>query len=206
MYPPPKHYKPNTRKVSQEDQKWLKYELQQHGQFTGLGWILSKEPEGTKLPIKTVEEIILSKEFVNGNFQVENLLEQMKLTEEQQCAVQKATIGQRENPSWQLLRKGRLTASNFGVILKSKRATPSLMKRLSAEYDLSGVQSINWGVVNEAEGIKAFTKATGLTVTDSGFWLTSSGILGASPDGRVGENAIIEVKFPYTQRNTQRNN
>ena len=41
------------------------------------------------------------------------------------------------------------------------------MKKLFGEYDLSGVQSINWGVVNEAEGIKAFVKATGLTDNDN---------------------------------------
>lgn len=89
MYYPPNHYTPLTNKVSQEDQKWLKNELKQYGQFIVLGWFLSKEPEGTKLPIKTVEEPILSKEFVNGDFQVENLLEQMKVSNEQQCNARK---------------------------------------------------------------------------------------------------------------------
>lgn len=90
--------------------------------------------------------------------------------------------------------KGRLTVSNFGVILKSKRATLSVMKRLFGKYNISGAQSINWGVINEAEGIKAFVKGTGLIVMDSGLWLTSSGILGANRDGMVPENAVIEVK------------
>lgn len=89
----------------------------------------------------------------------------------------------------------------MGIILKSKRATSSLKKKLFAGYDLSGVQAINWCMFNEAEGKKAFTKATGLTVTDFSLWLTSSGILGVSPDGLVGENAIIQIKCRYTQRN-----
>ena len=33
-------------------------------------------------------------------------------------------------------------------------------------------------------------------------WLTESGILGASPDGLVGETDIIEVKCPYRWRDS----
>ena len=33
-------------------------------------------------------------------------------------------------------------------------------------------------------------------------WLTQSGILGASPDGLVGETDIIEVKCPYRWRDS----
>lgn len=37
-------------------------------------------------------------------------------------------------------------------------------------------------------------------VVESGLWLHDSGVLGASPDGLVGEDAIIEVKCPYSIR------
>ena len=39
--------------------------------------------------------------------------------------VSQMTTGQRNNPAWHQTRKGRLTVSNFGVVLKAKRATPS---------------------------------------------------------------------------------
>ena len=61
------------------------------------------------------------------------------------------TVGWTANPAWQNLRKGRLTASNSGLILKAKRITPSLMKRVLSEYDLSGIQAIAWGIGNEAD-------------------------------------------------------
>ena len=32
-------------------------------------------------------------------------------------------------------------------------------------------------------------------------WLDESGVLGASPDGLVGEDHVVEVKCPYTYRN-----
>lgn len=48
--------------------------------------------------------------------------------------------------------------------------------------------------------MKDFKNVTGLTVEDSGLWLDPSGMLGASPDGLIGSNSIIEVKCPYTHR------
>ena len=38
-------------------------------------------------------------------------------------------------------------------------------------------------------------------VQNSGLWLTTSGILGASPDGLIADNGILEIKCPFTQRN-----
>ena len=113
-----------------------------------------------------------------------------------------ATKGQRENAAWQILREGTLTASNFGFILKAKRVTPSLIKRVLREYDLSGVQAINWGISNEQEAIKAFTTAAKMKVEETGIWLDPCGFIGASPDGLIGTNAVLEVKCPFTFRNS----
>lgn len=79
--------------------------------------------------------------------------------------------------------------------------TPSLLKRLLGEYDISRVKAVQWGVNNEAEAIKAFTNLTAKTVQETGLWLDGSGILGASPDGIVDEDSVLEVKCPYTERN-----
>lgn len=101
-----------------------------------------------------------------------------------------------------LIRKGRLTASNFGCVLNAKRATPSLIKRLLGQYKLSGVKAIEWGVNNEGEAVSAFTKHSGLQVKETGIWLDSCGVIEASPDGLVGDDCVLEVKCPYTQRNS----
>ena len=55
-----------------------------------------------------------------------------------------------------------------------KGETPSLLKLLLGEYDLSRVKAVRWGVN---------TLRTGKTVKDTGIWFHPSGILGASPDG-----------------------
>ena len=127
-------------------------------------------------------------------------MEQIRVTEAAVKEVSNITSGQRESPVWHQARKGRLIASNFGVVLKAKRATPSLIKRLLGEYDFSKVRAVAWGVDNEAMAVKAFTQITGLKPIITGLWLNESGVLGASPDGLVGEDSVLEVKCPYTAR------
>ena len=100
-----------------------------------------------------------------------------------------------------MIRKSRLTASNFGSILSAKRVTPSLIKRLLGEYDLTQVKAIQWGITNQPEALKAFSQKTGLQVVETGVWLHECGLLGASPDGLVEDNSVLEAKCPYTQRN-----
>lgn len=56
-------------------------------------------------------------------------------------------------------------------------------------------------VHNEEEAIKEFTFKAGLTVKEIGIWFHSSGILGASPDGIIDEETVLEVDCPYTERN-----
>ncbi|KAF1373937.1 hypothetical protein PFLUV_G00244100 [Perca fluviatilis] len=111
-------------------------------------------------------------------------------------------MGQQRNPQWQLHRKGRLTASNFGVVLLSRRLyipCPSLMKRVLVGHNLDGVIAVNWGVMNEPEGVKAFEQAYQMEVLDSGLFVSESGVLGASLDGLVEPSALLEVKCPHSQ-------
>lgn len=108
-----------------------------------------------------------------------------KITEANVLLVSQITVGQRVNPAWHLARWGRLTASHFGSVLHAKRVTPSFLKRLVGEYDLSRVKAVQWGVNNEEEAVQAFTNLTGI-------WLDGSGILGAYPDGLVDEDSVLE--------------
>ena len=49
--------------------------------------------------------------------------------------------------------------------------------------------------------IKAFTALTGVVPVKAGVWLPESSVLGASPDGLVGDDSVLECKCPYTHRN-----
>lgn len=205
MFPPSKQYSCLSRNPTQSDRSALYRDLQEYGRFTGLCWLMSPEPATvSKLPIPTIEDIIYSEEFLEiqgSQQQIDCLVRQAKIPDECILKISDITIGQRNNPTWHLARRGRLTASNFGSVLKAKRVTPSLLKRLLGEYDLSGVKAVQWGVNNEQEALKAFTVLTGKTVQETGIWLDASGILGASPDGIVDDETVLEAKCPYTERN-----
>ena len=52
------------------------------------------------------------------------VIEKLRISEHQRVAVHTGTIGQRDKSSWHMLRKGILTASNFGSVLNCKRLHP----------------------------------------------------------------------------------
>ncbi|XP_067018182.1 uncharacterized protein [Acropora muricata] len=205
MFPAPKKYVAISRSPNSKDRSAFYQSLKEYGRFTGLCWLMSPEPSPqAKLPVPTIEEIIYSDEFVQtrgAQQQLDCLVRKAKITEANVLLISQITVGQRDNPAWHLARRGRLTASNFGSVLHAKRVTPSLLKRLLGEYDLSRVKAVQWGVNNEAEAVKAFINLTGKTVQETGLWLDGSGILGASPDGIVDDDSVLEAKCPYTERN-----
>lgn len=195
-------YSAIAREPHQQDRDLLYSELKSYGRFTGVCWLLSPEPEPpSPLPIKTVEDIFSEGFLQQPTSEKQFLMDEVRLAQNTIRKVSTLTSGQRDNPAWHLARKGRLTASNFGVVFNAKRITPSLMKRLLGDKDLSGVRAIAWGVDNEDMALKTFTKATGIVPTPIGLWLHKSGVIGASLDGLVGTDAVLEVKCPYTHRN-----
>jgi hypothetical protein len=67
-------------------------------------------------------------------------------------------------------------------------------------YNLTGVKAVQWGTEHEKTAIQEFVFATGMPVEQTGLWLHPCGYLGASPDGVVGGDKLVEVKCPYKYR------
>ena len=106
LYPPPKVYDPLKRNVTAEDRSWLYKELRKYGQFTGMAWILSPEPESEMhLPIRLVEQLILSPEFLQQQLKTDYLLEKLKITQDQQEAISQKEMVFRFRIDVQSLRK-----------------------------------------------------------------------------------------------------
>ena len=60
------------------------------------------------------------------------------------------------------------------------------------------------GVKHEVDGRKAFEDITGLTVKSSGLQICPTHpFIAASPDGLVGNNCVLEIKCPYTGRESK---
>lgn len=66
---------------------------------------------------------------------------------------------------------------------------------------MDGIKAIQWGRSHEKDGIDFLKRTLNLDIQPTGIWLSNSGILGASPDGLVGNDSIVEIKCPYSYRN-----
>lgn len=168
-------------------------------------YILRPEPEVEviKRPLKyLVKDFLAEEKIVEGNLKekLQFFKDAMKVTPTEIEEVAAATTGQATNELWTLVRQGRLTASNFGLVLKAKKITESLIKTLHGEYNLERVKAIQWGIQNEETAIRDFERKYNVKVTKCGIYLHESGVLGASPDGILGDDDIVEVKCPYSLR------
>lgn len=79
--------------------------------FSGFYWLLQEEPIRREVKWKTVQQVITSYSSKN------DVLLNIKVTYEEILAIAEATIGQRHNPLWHEMRLGRITASNFGIVI-----------------------------------------------------------------------------------------
>ena len=203
LYPTTTDYKALDRPVNSDDRQSLYSSLKRQGHQVGFLWALAPEPPMQELLIPTFDDIIISNEFVQEVNKVGYVLSKLESSKDNIKKIAEITKGQRDNPLWLIYRKGRITASNFGSVIaaiKRKRYPESLFKTLLGEYDLSSVRAIQWGIEHETCGVAEFDKQLNVATTDAGLWLHRTGILGASPDGLVGEDTVVEVKCLYKYR------
>lgn len=131
------------------------------------------------------------------------------------------TVEQRDNSSlneniqrseeWFKERLGKVTASRIGDILATIRngnwaasrknyAAQLVTERLTGKApEPYQSEAIQWGQDQEEHAKRAYTERTGSEVVDTGFVNHPTvAMSGASPDGLVGEDGLIEIKCPNT--------
>ncbi|KAK4887137.1 hypothetical protein RN001_003408 [Aquatica leii] len=107
------------------------------------------------------------------------------------------TQGQRENITWFKERRNRLTASMFGRICKRRRTTPTdnLIKSMFYKTGFLKTSAVLYGVEHEECAIKKFLLQTNVKVESCGLFVDHQyPYLGASPDGIIDNETIVEVK------------
>ena len=121
---------------------------------------------------------------------------------------------QRDNPKWAVLRKYRLTASNWHSILegeKKQRRRPTLLQRPDFWKDSKTLndwqrEAINWGISHEDKALDQVSKVIGRKLVPAGFMQSFYwSFLGASPDAYItdetGQKIVgcVEIKCPYSK-------
>lgn len=204
FYYPPSNFKAIDRPPTNEDREYFLQRLS--GLTCGFTWLLAPEPPTPVMAALTVDDILSHPDFVQSDNQLGYFLQHMSVSTQQICKVERDTVGQRDNILWGIYRKGRLTSSNFGKIIKTidsnRKPSASLLKSLSGTYNLSGIKAVQWGIQHEQDALKAYETNFSVTVEPAGLFLDRSGLIGTSPDGLVGNDIVVEVKCPWSQRET----
>lgn len=114
---------------------------------------------------------------------------------------------EQRSKEWFEARKKRLTASNVGAVLgldpfrdRDDVMRTMVREALGAEPEFAGNVATVYGQYHEAGALVDFQMETGLDVEKCGFYPYEDW-LGASPDGLIGEGALLEIKCPFGLRN-----
>ncbi len=123
---------------------------------------------------------------------------------------------QQRSPEWYAARVGKLTASRMNdavdVLKKGGESQARINYRLElATERLTGMliekytnTAMQWGIDNEPKAREEFELLTGEFVTEVGFYdHPAINGTGASPDGLVGIDGLIEIKCPTSQTHLQ---
>ena len=113
------------------------------------------------------------------------------------------------SPEWFAIRCGKVTASRVAdVVAKTKSgwgaSRANYMAQLIAER-LTGTvaesysnAAMQWGIDTEPEARAAYEFRTDATVTEIAFVDHPRLVSGASPDGIIGDDGLVEIKCPNT--------
>jgi putative phage-type endonuclease len=118
-------------------------------------------------------------------------------------------MNEQRSPAWYAARKGRVTGSEVGAILgysPFQKAEDVMRRKVrewhGAEPEFTGNIATQWGTMHEPGALVEYEMETGRKVISTGFYEFEEW-LGASPDGLVDNDGLIEVKCPFRLRNEE---
>ena len=110
---------------------------------------------------------------------------------------------------WFEARRGKLTGSNIGAALGINpwKTPDDLIRQMVREYhgaepDFTGNMATEYGATHEPLALMDYMGQSGNMVEECGFFVhPDHDWLGASPDGLIDDDGLIEVKCPFGLRN-----
>nr|XP_018672258.1 uncharacterized protein LOC108950671 [Ciona intestinalis] len=124
----------------------------------------------------------------------------VKVSESQAKEIEQITRLQHESKEWHEHRRFRLTASRFGEIaaITERRNIVKLCESMWDAKPLT-VPPVLHGKMYEAVAITDFEKKFNIQVQRCGLFIDiDQPYFGASPDGLIGKDSILEVKCPFS--------
>lgn len=108
-----------------------------------------------------------------------------------------------QTTEWFAQREGKVTGSKVGAILGLNpwRTPKDVLDQMLGKTKFEGNVATDWGNAMEASAREAFELLTGFDVKDAPF-VEKHDWLGASPDGYIGELGLIEIKCPWSRRDS----
>lgn len=124
----------------------------------------------------------------------------MEKSDEERTNIERETVLQSDCSKWMEMRRNLLTASNFGKIINKRSTTSgSIVKSLLYQKDLSCVNSIKHGKINEKIALSQLEQQENIKIIPCGLFIDKNHpFLGATPDGVIDENRIVEIKCPVS--------
>ncbi|KAJ8303760.1 hypothetical protein KUTeg_018683, partial [Tegillarca granosa] len=120
--------------------------------------------------------------------------------------IESETRNQADSEVWIRERGTRITASNFGKIMRSKSAISKQFLRSMFQAQSFNSKPTTYGKVNEKTAKQIHMKKTKNHVHDIGLIVNLKiPFLGTTPDGKVccdGQSGILEIKCPYSIRDS----
>lgn len=117
------------------------------------------------------------------------------------------TQHEQQSEEWFKQRIGKITGSRVGAILDlapySNR--DDVLRAMVREYhgapsDFSGNVATTWGNNHEAQALMEYERTTQNFVDKAYFVTHENGWLGASPDGYIEPDGLLEIKCPFSRR------
>lgn len=113
---------------------------------------------------------------------------------------------QQRTEAWYKKRNGRVTGSSVGAILGLSpfMKREDVMRNMVRQYhgypsEFTGNAATNYGTYNEPNALADYELKFNRKVELTGFHIYEDW-LGASPDGLIGNDGLIEIKCPYSLR------
>ena len=127
---------------------------------------------------------------------------EMSLSQENCNKIECLTRGQANNLKWHEAKHERITSSNFGMICNMKESTkPENAIKSLLGYSTFSSAFTEWGISHEPAARKKYELVTGKKVVQCGLVVHPKyPHLGASPDGLVNSDGVLEIKCPASQK------